>query len=190
VTSAAPSTIAAAPISPRLRVATPTRRMAPPNHPFPIARRSRAPALRILLARQPERDTTRRLISLWIARWDGSSSLTGWSGISNSQSAVHQRGKQYRGDHDETYGGVTLNIDNDRFDAPVATVSYAYQVMSSTSLNARTGPSTSYPVVKSYLPGATVRGVRQAPGHRATRPTASPSHGADSRHGDVRPSLR
>jgi uncharacterized protein YraI len=104
--------------------------------------------------------------ALWIARWDGSSSLTGWPGISNSQWAVHQRGKQYRGDHDETYGGVTLNIDNDRFDAPVATVSYAYQVTSSTSLNARTGPSTSYPVVKSYLPSATVKVVCQAPGSK------------------------
>ena len=40
--------------------------------------------------------------------------------------ANHQRGKQYRGDHDETYGGVTINIDSDRFDAPVATVAYTY----------------------------------------------------------------
>lgn len=107
-----------------------------------------------------------RTDALWIARWDGSSALTGWSGISNSLWAVHQRGKQYRGDHDETYGGVTLNIDNDRFDAPVATVSYDYTVTSSTSLSARTGPSTSYSVVKSYLPGATVNVVCQAPGSK------------------------
>jgi uncharacterized protein YraI len=104
--------------------------------------------------------------ALWIARWDGSSSLTGWSGIPNSQWAVHQRAKQYRGDHNETYGGVTLNIDNDRFDAPVATVSYAYKVTSSTSLNARTGPSTSYPIVKAYPSGSTVRVVCQAPGSK------------------------
>jgi hypothetical protein len=58
--------------------------------------------------------------ALWIARYDRDSSLTGWTGISDSRWAVHQRAKQYRGDHHETYGGVTVNIDNNRFDAPVA----------------------------------------------------------------------
>ena len=48
-----------------------------------------------------------------------SSVSAGWAGVPDYRWAVHQRGKQYRGDHTETYGGVTLNIDNDRFDAPV-----------------------------------------------------------------------
>lgn len=91
--------------------------------------------------------------ALWIARWDLSSSLTGWSGISDVRWPSHQRAKQYRGDHDETWGGVTLNIDNDRFDAPVATVAYGYRVTSSTPLYARTGPSTAYPATTSYPPG-------------------------------------
>ena len=72
---------------------------------------------------------------LWMARWDGISTLTDWAGIPNVQWSNHQRGKQYRGDHDETYGGVKINIDSDRFDAPVATVGYAYQVTSSANLN-------------------------------------------------------
>ena len=81
--------------------------------------------------------------ALWIARWDGNSTLTGWAGIPNAQWSNHQRGKQYRGDHDETYGGVKINIDSDRFDAPVATVGYPYQVTSSADLNGRSGPNTS-----------------------------------------------
>ena len=103
-----------------------------------------------------------RLDALWIARW-GCPALTGWA-IPNTQWANHQRGKQYRGDHDETYGGVRINIDSDRFDAPVATVGYAYQITSSTDLNGRSGPKTTTPIVKTYAPGATVTVVCQTPG--------------------------
>jgi uncharacterized protein YraI len=105
-----------------------------------------------------------RLDVLWIARWDGSTALTGWAGIHNAQWSNHQRGKQYRGDHDETHGGVKINIDSDRFDAPVATVGYAYQITSSANLNGRSGPKTSTPVVTTYAPGATVTVVCQTPG--------------------------
>jgi uncharacterized protein YraI len=102
--------------------------------------------------------------ALWVARWDASSTLTGWAGIPNTQWANHQRGKQYRGDHDESYGGVGINIDSDHFDAPVATVGYAYHVTSSTDLNGRSGPKTTTPAVKTYAPGATVTVVCQTPG--------------------------
>ena len=105
-----------------------------------------------------------RADALWIARWDGNSSLTGWAGIPDSQWAVHQRAKQYRGDHTETYGGVTINIDSDRLDTPVATVAYGYTVTSTTPLNARSGPSTSYSTVKTYAPGSTVKAVCQTAG--------------------------
>ncbi|MER8004513.1 MULTISPECIES: glycoside hydrolase domain-containing protein [unclassified Streptomyces] len=102
--------------------------------------------------------------ALWIARYDGVDSLKGWSGVTDSKWAVHQRAKQFRGGHDETYGGVTLNIDTDRLDAPVATVAHPYKVTSTTALNARTGPSTSYPVAATYAPGTTLDVVCQAPG--------------------------
>lgn len=82
--------------------------------------------------------------ALWIARWDNNSSLTGWPTVPNTFWAVGQRGKQYRGDHSETYGGVTLTIDNDRFDAPVASVVYRNTVR--TTIYAYSGPSTAYPV--------------------------------------------
>ncbi|MGC0328473.1 uncharacterized protein YraI [Streptomyces sp. SAI-170] len=102
--------------------------------------------------------------ALWIARYDGLDSLKGWANIADSKWARHQRVKQYRGSHDETYGGVKLNIDNDRLDAPVATVAYSYKVTSTTPLNARTGPGTGYPVASTYAPGATLRVVCQTPG--------------------------
>ncbi|MEV6107869.1 glycoside hydrolase domain-containing protein [Streptomyces sp. NPDC051940] len=104
--------------------------------------------------------------ALWIARYDGVSSLTGWTNISDSKWAVHQRGKQYRGGHDETYGGVTINIDTNAWDAPVATVAHTYAVKSTTSLNARSGPSSTYGIVKSYAPGAPLRIVCQASGQK------------------------
>ena len=102
--------------------------------------------------------------ALWIARYDGADTLTGWSGVSSSKWAVHQRAKQYRGSHDETYGGVTVNIDNDRLDAPVATVAYPYEATGDTPLGARTGPSTSYPVTATYAPGDSLDVVCQTSG--------------------------
>ena len=102
--------------------------------------------------------------ALWVARYDGSPALTGWAGVPNGQWAVHQRAKQYRGTHNEAYGGVTISIDTDNIDAPAATVSYGYQVTSTSALNARTGPSTSYPVAATYAPRATVPVACQAPG--------------------------
>jgi Domain of unknown function (DUF1906) len=49
---------------------------------------------------------------LWIANWNGQQNTidpyvpsTGW--------ARHQRIHQYRGGHNETYGGATINLDND-----------------------------------------------------------------------------
>jgi uncharacterized protein YraI len=93
--------------------------------------------------------------AIWIARWDLNSSLINWPTVSNLYWTVGQRAKQYRGDHNETYGGVTLNIDSDRFDAPVGAVGFAYQT--TTTVSARSGPTTAYPVVTTYASGATVQ---------------------------------
>ncbi|MBL0885509.1 glycoside hydrolase domain-containing protein [Myceligenerans indicum] len=104
--------------------------------------------------------------AVWMARWDGSESLTGWPTAPNWQWSVYQRAKQYRGGHRETWGGVTINIDSDRIKAPVATVTRTYKVTSTVSLNARKGPSTSYPVVRKYAPGASLRVVCQSRGKK------------------------
>ena len=104
--------------------------------------------------------------AVWMARWDGNQSLTGWPTASNSLWAVWQRAKQYRGDHNETWGGVTINIDSDRVKAPVATVARSYKVTSSTPLNARSGPGSSYSIVRSYDSGASLSVVCQASGQK------------------------
>jgi hypothetical protein len=52
---------------------------------------------------------------LWIANWNGSTS-TSDPVVPNSAWTQHQRIHQYRGGHNETYGGVTINIDNDSVD--------------------------------------------------------------------------
>lgn len=104
--------------------------------------------------------------AVWMARWDGNKSLTNWPTAPNSQWAIYQRAKQYRGDHNETWGGVTINIDSDAIKAPVATVARTYKVTSTTALNARSGPSTSYKVVRTYSPGASLSVVCQASGQK------------------------
>jgi uncharacterized protein YraI len=104
--------------------------------------------------------------AVWVARYDGNPSLTGWTGISDSYWSVHQRAKQYRGGHNETYGGVTLNIDNDQVNAPVATVAYTYMVTGAATVNARSGPASSYPVITTYASGSAVPVSCQAPGQK------------------------
>jgi uncharacterized protein YraI len=104
--------------------------------------------------------------AVWVARWDGSRSLTGWPTAPDAQWSTWQRVKQYRGDHNETWGGVTINIDSDSLRAPVATIARRYKVTSSTSLNARTGPSAAYPVIRSHAAGSTLSVVCQARGQK------------------------
>jgi uncharacterized protein YraI len=106
--------------------------------------------------------------AVWVARWDGSQSLTGFSTSPNSHWAIWQRAKQYRGDHNETWGGVTINIDSDSLRAPVATVARRYTVTSRTSLYARSGPGTSYSAVRSHAPGTALSVVCQAGGQKVT----------------------
>jgi len=52
---------------------------------------------------------------LWFARYDGDAS-TDNDAIPDGYWYPHRRVHQYRGGHDETYGGVTINIDNDYVD--------------------------------------------------------------------------
>jgi hypothetical protein len=52
---------------------------------------------------------------LWIANWNGRTS-TSDPYVPASAWSEHQRIHQYRGGHDETYGGVTINIDNNSVD--------------------------------------------------------------------------
>lgn len=49
------------------------------------------------------------------ARWDGVATVSD-AAIPAGYWSPHRRMKQYRGGHDETWGGVTINIDNDYLD--------------------------------------------------------------------------
>lgn len=57
---------------------------------------------------------------IWFAEWNGSQS-TDSAYIPTSVWAGHHRLHQYEGDHNDTYGGVTLNIDSDAVDGDTAT---------------------------------------------------------------------
>jgi hypothetical protein len=59
---------------------------------------------------------------LWFANWNGQASTTDPYVPANAWNQ-HQRIHQYRGGHDESYGGVTINIDNNYVDG--ATVGVA-----------------------------------------------------------------
>lgn len=62
---------------------------------------------------------------IWIANWNGAQSTVD-PVVPASAWASHQRIHQYQGGHNETYGGVTINIDNDYVDgATVGTATAA-----------------------------------------------------------------
>jgi hypothetical protein len=55
--------------------------------------------------------------AIWVANWNGLQNTVD-PVVPASAWAQHQRIHQYRGGHDETYGGVTINIDNNYVDGP------------------------------------------------------------------------
>jgi hypothetical protein len=55
----------------------------------------------------------------WIANWNGVQSVFGDRYVSDLIWANHQRIHQYKGGHNETYGGVTINIDSNIVDSAV-----------------------------------------------------------------------
>ncbi|HEY2326441.1 MAG TPA: glycoside hydrolase domain-containing protein [Gaiellaceae bacterium] len=56
---------------------------------------------------------------VWIAHWNGTTNVFGDQYVSDSLWVNHQRIHQFKGGHKETWGGVTINIDNDYVDAAV-----------------------------------------------------------------------
>lgn len=51
---------------------------------------------------------------VWIALWNGQATTTGLSPLPDSLWSSNQRIHQYQGGHNETWGSVTFNIDNDQ----------------------------------------------------------------------------
>jgi hypothetical protein len=58
--------------------------------------------------------------AVWVAKWDNRDTVWDLSPLSNSLWANRNRLHQYIGDHNETWGGVTFNIDCDVEYGPVA----------------------------------------------------------------------
>jgi Domain of unknown function (DUF1906) len=56
---------------------------------------------------------------VWVADWNGDPDVWGLACLSNGLWSNDQRLHQYRGGHNETWGGVTMNIDNDCADGLV-----------------------------------------------------------------------
>jgi len=103
--------------------------------------------------------------AVWMARWGTAATLTGWPTAGNTLWAEWQRAKQYQGDHVETHGGVSLNIDSDLIKGPVATVAKSYRVTgTTTALNVRSGPTASSSIVGQLQPGGAVAVICQARG--------------------------
>jgi len=57
--------------------------------------------------------------NIWIARWNGVEKVFGEPVVSDDYWSDHQRVHQYRGGHNETYGGVKINIDSNYVDGAV-----------------------------------------------------------------------
>jgi hypothetical protein len=61
------------------------------------------------------------LNAVWIAAWNNNPQIYGFGSpcaLSDSQWNNHQRVHQYQGGHNESYGGVTINIDSNAVDGP------------------------------------------------------------------------
>lgn len=58
---------------------------------------------------------------VWMAYWNGAPTIFGDPYVGDQYWSNHQRLHQYRGGHNETWGGVTINIDNDQNDGLVVT---------------------------------------------------------------------
>ena len=76
----------------------------------------------ILDAAATANDTTKvPLNAVWIAAWNNSPNIYGFGSpcpLSDTLWSDHQRVHQYIGGHNESYGGVTINIDTNAVDAP------------------------------------------------------------------------
>ena len=63
---------------------------------------------------------TSALDAVWMALWNGKASVFNLSPLPNTAWPNHQRIHQYKGNVNQTFGGVAYNIDQDYLDGPVA----------------------------------------------------------------------
>ncbi len=90
---------------------------------------------------QPLAATAASPDDVWIADWDGEQSVFGDPYLSDSLWTSHQRLHQYRGAHEETWGGITIDVDSSYVDGAVANTSGAAPPVPAPILPASTSPS-------------------------------------------------
>ncbi len=91
---------------------------------------------------------------VWIARWDGVAN-TSTSYLRDDGWRPGGRVKQYRGGHNETHGGVTINIDSNFLDLGKGSVAPAENRCGGVQVNFRT-----YPLLRRPAPGYTAPAAR------------------------------
>jgi hypothetical protein len=132
--------------------------------------------------------------AVWFARWDGIAK-TGDTTLPDDLWATRQRIKQYRGPHDETYGGRRINIDSDYVNGPVTAAPVALSTAAlpamvpnreyTATLRARGGtPPYKFAVTSGALPaglslaaGGTISGTPTAVGLGSVTITVTDSSG-------------
>ncbi len=77
--------------------------------------------------------------TIWIARWDGAAT-TSTSYVRDDGWRPGGRVKQFRGGHDETHGGVTINIDSNYLDVGRGSVARPEERCGGVAVNFRTYP--------------------------------------------------
>jgi hypothetical protein len=98
---------------------------------------------------------------IWSARWDGVAT-TADRDLTADEFSTHQRVKQYRGDHDETWGGAKLDIDSDYANSAASTV--GYRVLVTRTTEARQRPTATATALASVAADSTVTAACWLPG--------------------------
>ncbi|WP_345709935.1 glycoside hydrolase domain-containing protein [Kitasatospora paranensis] len=84
--------------------------------------------------------------SIWFAWWNGAADTNTGSYVPASYWANHQRVHQYTGDTDETWGGVTMNVDDDYLDLDSGSVATCTASLDFTAYTALSSGATGDPV--------------------------------------------
>ncbi|CAM3157459.1 glycoside hydrolase domain-containing protein [Nocardioides dubius] len=94
---------------------------------------------------------------LWVARWDGNANLLAPGYLRTDGWMPHARVKQYRGGHNETWGGVTINIDSNFLSLGTGSTGTPGGVMCKEKVQANLA---SYPVLRTNTNSDAVRALQ------------------------------
>jgi peptidoglycan hydrolase-like protein with peptidoglycan-binding domain len=96
---------------------------------------------------------------VWIARWDGKAD-TSTSYVRDEGWRPHRRVKQYQGGHNETWGGVTINIDRNFLDVGRGMVADPETHCGGVRVSYKTYPALSAPTADQVPPASRVKALQ------------------------------